>query len=157
VNADDILAFIHILAAFWYVSGLTAVQICLVRAWQSEEVAVRAESFVEAAHYQGLLLVPGAIATIATGLFLWAELDYGLITTGWLIALEALYIVTLFVCLPLTGMGLRRARLAALRARKRGATPELELAMTDNVPLVFSGVATIAVPAMAFLSIFKPF
>jgi len=39
---DDLLAFAHILAAFWYVAGLTAVQLSLVRAWQSDELAVRA-------------------------------------------------------------------------------------------------------------------
>jgi len=158
VNADDTLVFIHILSAFWYVSGLTAVQICLVRAWQSEDVVMRGDSFVEAAHYQGVLLVPGAIAAGASGLFLWAQMDYNLFTTGWLILLELIYVAVLLVCLPLTGMGLRRARLAALQARKRGGvTPELELAMTDNVPLVFSGVATIAVPLMLLLSVFRPF
>src|SRR2546428_8936180 len=120
MNADHILTFIHILAAFWYVSGLTAVQICLVRAWQSEVPMSKAESFVEAAHYQGVLLVPGTIAAGASGLFLWAQLDYNLITTAWLLLLESLYILVLPVCLPLIGMALRRARLAALQARKRG-------------------------------------
>jgi len=118
----------------------------------------RAESFVEAAHYQGVLLVPGAIAVGASGLFLWAQMDYNLLSSGWLILLELIYVAVLLVCLPLTGMGLRRARLAALQARKRGgATPELELAMTDTVPLVFSGVATLAVPLMLLLSVFRPF
>ena len=158
MNADDFLTFAHILAVCWFVSGLTAVQICLVRAWQSDEVTTKAESLVEAAHYQGVLLVPGTIAIGASGLFMWAQLDYNLLTTGWLIVLESVYVVLLFVCLPLTGMGLRRARLAALQARKRGAaTAELEAAMGDNVPLVFSGIATLTVPFMAFLSVFKPF
>src|SRR3989442_14525113 len=157
MNADHILTFIHILAAFWYVSGLTAVQICLVRAWQSEVPMSKAETFVEAAHYQGVLLVPGGIAAGASGLFLWAQMDYNLLTTGWLILLELLYVFVLLVCLPLSGMGLRRARLAALQARKRGeATPELELAMADNVPLVFSGIATLLVPVMAGRCVFKP-
>ena len=158
MNADNILAFAHLLSAFWYVGGLTAVQICLVRAWQNDDPMAKAESFVEATHYQGVLLVPGAIAMGATGLFLWTQMDYSLLTTGWLILLELIYVVVLLVCLPLTGMGLRRARLAALRARKAGrTTPEIELAMSDSVPLVFSGIATTAVPLMAFLSIFRPF
>ncbi len=154
---EDLLTFVHILAAFWYVAGLTAVQLSLVRAWQSEDLAVRADSLEEASHYQGLLLVPGAIASVASGLFLWAQLDYDLITTPWLLALEALYILTLLVCLPLAGIGLRRARLAALRARKAGrATPELEQAMADPAPLVFGGLATLLVPVMAALSVFRP-
>jgi uncharacterized membrane protein len=154
---DELLAFAHILAAFWYVAGLTAVQLSLVRAWQHDEIAVRADSLEEASHYQGVLLVPGAIAGIATGIALWAQLDYDLISTGWLVTLELLYIVTLLVVLPLIGIGLRRARIAALQARKAGrATPQQQQAMADSVPLVFGGIATLLVPVMTALSVFRP-
>jgi uncharacterized membrane protein len=154
---DELLAFAHILAAFWYIAGLTAVQLSLTRAWQSEALEVRAGSLDEASHYQGVLMVPGAIAAVASGLFLWAQLDYNLITTPWLLALEALYVVTLLVCLPLTGIGLRRARLAALQARKAGQpTPQQTDAMRDAGPLVAGGLATLLVPVMAALSVFQP-
>jgi uncharacterized membrane protein len=158
VNADNILAFLHLLAAFWYVMGLSAVQMALIRAWQSGELNVQVAALEEASHYQGVLLVPGAIAGVATGVFLWAQLDYSLISTGWLLLVEGLYIVTLLVCLPLIGMGLRRARLAALKARRAGRTgPDLEQALADNVPLFFGGIATLLVPVITYLSIFKPF
>jgi uncharacterized membrane protein len=154
---DELLAFAHLLAAFWYVAGLTAVQVSLVRSWQNDEIAVRADSLEEASHYQGVLLVPGAIAGIATGIALWAQLDYDLVATPWLVALEVLYVVTLLVCLPLIGIGLRRARIAALQARKTGRpTPQQEQALADPVPLVFSGIATLLVPVMAALSVFRP-
>jgi uncharacterized membrane protein len=154
---EDLLAQIHTLASFWYIAGLTAVQMSIVRAWQNEALDVRADSLEEASHYQGILLVPGAIASIASGLFLWAQLDYNLITTPWLLALEALYVATLLVCLPLTGIGLRRARVAALQARKAGrTTTQQEQAMTDGGPLIAGGIATLLVPAMAALSIFRP-
>ena len=154
---DELLTFAHLLAAFWYVAGLTAVQLSLVRSWQHDDVAVRADSLEEASHYQGVLLVPGAIAGIATGIALWAQLDYDLITTPWLIALEVIYVLTLLVCLPLIGIGLRRARIAALQARKTGRpTLQQEEAMADAVPLVFGGIATLLVPVMAALSVFRP-
>ena len=154
---DELFAFAHILAAFWYVAGLTAVQLSLVRAYQHDDIGVRADSLEEASHYQGVLLLPGAIAGIATGIALWAQLDYDLITTGWLVALEVLYIVALLVCLPLIGIGLRRARIAALQARKAGrATPQQQQAMTDSVPLVVGGIATMLVPVMTALSVFRP-
>jgi uncharacterized membrane protein len=157
VDSDNVFLLIHILAAFWYVAGLTAVQISLVRAWQTQTLDVRVESFEEASHYQGILLVPGAIASVASGLFLWAQLDYDLITTPWLIALEALYIATLLVCLPLTGIGIRRARLAALQARKSGQpTSQQAQTMSDGGPLIAGGVATLLVPVMAALSVFRP-
>jgi len=154
---DELLAFAHLLAAFWYVAGLTAVQLSLVRSWQHDDIAVRADSLEEAAHYQGVLLVPGAIAGIATGIALWAQLDYDLAGTPWLVELEGLYVATLLVCLPLIGIGLRRARIAALQARKTGRpTAEQEGAMGDAVPLVFGGIATLLVPVMAALSVFRP-
>lgn len=157
MSTEEALTFLHVLGVFWYVMGLTAVQISLVRAWQREDVTVQSESLEEASHYQGILLVPGAIAAVSSGIYLWA-LDYNLITTGWLVVMEGLFAVTLLVCLPLTGMGIHRARIAALKARRAGkATPEQEAAMKDGVPLVFLGLATLLVPAMTGLAVFKPF
>jgi len=155
--ADEAFVFLHVLAALWYVAGLTSVQIALVRGWQAPEVETRVVAFSEATHYQGTLLIPGAIAVATTGLFLWGQLDYNFVTTPWLLGVEAMYIVTLLVCIPLMGMGLRRARIASLMAERRGnVTPELEEAMADSVPLVFGGIATIFVPAMVALSVFRP-
>lgn len=157
MNADDVLAFLHLLAAFWYVGGLAAVLLSLSRAWRSNDVQRQALAFAEASQYQGSLLLPGTIAMGATGVFLWAELGYNLITTGWLLALEVLYLIVLLVCLPLMGIGLRRARLFAAEATKTGErSPELEEALADRVPLVFGAIALILLPVMAYLSLFKP-
>lgn len=154
---ENTLTTLHILAVFWYVMGLAAVQFPLIRGWRLEDVRLKAVAFEEAAHYQGLLLVPGIIAAGVTGVFMWTEMDYNLITTGWLLAQEALYLVGLLVCLPLIGLGLRRARLASLQAEKAGGTtPELEEALADNVPIVFSGIATLLLPVMVYLAVFKP-
>lgn len=155
--ADDTLTLLHVLSAFWYVMGLAAVQFPLIRGWRLDEVKLKAVAFEEASHYQGLLLVPGIIAVGISGVFMWAQMDYNLITTGWLLAQEALYLVSLLVCLPLIGLGLRRARLASLKAEKAGGkTPELEEALADNVPIVFSGIATLLLPVMTYLAVFKP-
>ncbi len=155
---ENLFLFLHLLAAFWYVTGLAAVQLSFIRAWRSEELSVQAPAIEEASHYQGVLLIPGAIALGFTGVFLWAELDYNLIATGWLALLEGLYIVTLLVCLPMIGLSLRRARLAALKARRTaGADSELQQVLADNVPLVFGGLATILVPVMTLVSVFRPF
>jgi hypothetical protein len=157
-TVDKLFLLAHVLAALWYVTGLTAVQISLIRAMQAEQMGTRSESFDEAAHYQGLLLVPGAIAVAATGLFLWSQqLGHNMFTTGWLIGVELIYIVTLLICLPFVGMGLRRARIAALQARRKGrSSPELDAAMSDNVPLFFAGVATLLIPVGVALCVFGP-
>lgn len=158
MSADEVFLFLHLLAAFWYAAGLTAVQISLIRGAQNPAIAIKAQSFDEASHYQGMLLVPGAIATVATGVFYWGQLDYGFFTTGWLLVVEACYIVTLLVCLPLAGMGLRRARIAALQAERTGnVTPALEAAMADTVPLFFAGIATLLIPVATFFAVFRPF
>jgi hypothetical protein len=75
-TSDEAFIFLHVLAAIWYAAGLTSVQLALVRGWQTQEVGTRVVAFSEALHYQGLLLVPGAIAVATTGLFLWGQLDY---------------------------------------------------------------------------------
>jgi uncharacterized membrane protein len=157
VIVENTLTLLHLIAVFLYVMGLAAVQFPLVRGWRLEEIRLKVAAFDEASHYQGLLLVPGVIAVGISGVFMWTQMDYNLITTGWLIALEVLYIVSLLVCLPLIGLGLRRARLAALQAEKAGkVTPELEEALADNVPIVFSGIATLLLPVMAYLAVFRP-
>ena len=148
----------HVLAAFWYVAGLTSVQLALVRGWQTQDIKTKVEAFDEASHYQGVLMVPGGIAVVATGLFFWSALDYNLASTGWLIAVEVTYIVTLLLCLPFVGMGLRRGRIAALLVQRHGkSNPELDEAMSDNVPLVFGGLAAILIPVAVALSVFRPF
>lgn len=158
MSAEEFLLFLHVLSAFWYVIGLSAVQLAYVRAVQSAGLEARLAAVEEASHYQGVALVPGAIAIGASGLFYWASRHYELLETGWLLALEGLYLLTLFVCLPVMGMALRRARLAALQARRdAGAATELEAALRDNVLLVFGSLATIILVAMAFISATRPF
>jgi uncharacterized membrane protein len=157
VIVENAFTLLHLLAVFWYVMGLAAVQFPIIRGWRYDDLKLKVVAFEEASHYQGLLLVPGLIGVGVTGVFMWTQMDYNLITTGWLLAQEALYLVSLLVCLPLIGLGLRRARLAALQAEKAGGTtPELEEALADNVPIVFSGIATLLLPVMAYLAIYKP-
>lgn len=157
MNVEDTLAYLHLLSAFWYVGGLAAVLLPLARAWRSRDVHYQATAFSEASQYEGRFLLPGAVAAAATGVFLWAEMGFNLLTTGWLLALEILYLIVLLLCLPLMGLGLRRARLLSLQAAKAGhPTPELAEALADRVPLVFGGIAALLLPLMAYLSLFKP-
>ena len=54
-------------------------------------------------------------------------------------------------------VGLRRARLAALRAdRAGGTTSEVNELLADDVPIVFTATATPLLPVMAYLALFKP-
>jgi uncharacterized membrane protein len=85
-------------------------------------------------------------------------LGYNLLSPAWLILLDLVYVVTLVVCLPLIGIGMRRARIAALQTVRLGrSTPELDEAMSDPVPLTFGGFAAMLIPAAVALSVFRPF
>lgn len=131
--------------------------LALGRAWRSPDLQYRAIAFDEASQYEGLLLLPGTIVAGGTGVFLWTEMGYNLVTTGWLLALGILYLVVLLLCLPMMGLGLQRTRLLTLQAARAGQiTPELEQALADKVPLVFGTIAVVILPTMAYLSIFKP-
>jgi hypothetical protein len=115
-------------------------------------------SLIEAANNEMRVLLPGAMATGISGFFWGVAEDYDYIRDGWLAALAASFVFFYFICLPLMGFGLRRARLAALIAAKKGEpTDELRAVLDDRVPLVFSTLLVLSIPWMAWLAIFKPF
>ncbi len=154
---ESLLLFAHILSAYWYVMGLAAVQLTYVRAMRTESLEERIHAVEEASHFQGVLLVPGAIAAGFSGAFFWSAAGYNLVTTEWLWALEAAFAVTLLVCLPLIGAGLRRVRIAALKARRNpDLAPDLERALNEGVPLIFGGLATLLVVVMTAVSVWGP-
>lgn len=158
MNANNVLALLHFLSIFWFVAGLGAVIAPLFRAWRSTDVRFQMMAFEQAHRSAGMLLLPGYILTGATGVFWGAEKGYNLITTGWLVALEGIYLFGLLLCLPLMSLGLRRARLLALQAAKDGRiTPELEEVLADNVPRVFAVITVLLVLAMAYLAVVRPF
>ena len=153
----DILLFALIISAFWYVMGLAAVQLAYIRAMRGEAVPARLEAIEEASHYQGVLLVPGAIASGFAGAFYWTEAGYNLITSEWMWPLEAAFAVTLLVCLPLIGAGLRSTRIAALKARKDPAlAPQLDRVLHESVVPAFGGLAVVLVVIMTAASVFGP-
>jgi hypothetical protein len=146
------------LALFWMMGGLGAVMVPVWRAWRSDDLDERALLLSEATGAERAWLLPGLIATGITG-FAWAAaLDRNPVTTGWLVALEVIFALDVFVFVPLMGVGLRRVHLLALQAKKQGAmTDALRDALADNVPLVFGSLVVISVPVQLALAVFKPF
>src|SRR5215207_807410 len=128
------------------------------RAWRSKDLRFQMAAFQQAAANETGLLLPGALLTGATGIGWGAAAGWNFFTTGWLLALWLCYLVAVFICLPLLGLGLRRARLLSLQASKTGRiTPELEAALADNVPLVFGTLIIVLMAVMVWLPVFKPF
>ena len=149
---------LHLLALFWMMAGLGAVMVPVWRAWSAERLDLRALMLTEAQQNETRWLLPGMLATGLTG-FAWAASEnINLVTTGWLLALEIVFAIDVFVFLPLLGVGLRRVRLLALQAEKRGeVSDELREALADRVPLVFGTLLAATVPLMTWLAVFKPF
>lgn len=154
---EDILLFALLISAYWYVMGLAAVQLAYIRAMRAEGVPAQLEAVEDASHFQGVLLVPGAIAAGFAGAFYWTEAGHNLITSEWMWPLEAAFAITLLVCLPLIGAGLRRARIAALKAKRDPAlAPELDRALHESVVPAFGGLAVVLMVIMTGVSVFGP-
>jgi uncharacterized membrane protein len=143
----------------WLGAGLGATYPLILKAWATRDLKYQMYCLTEAANNETRVLLPGAMATGITGFF-WAvaQEDLNFLKTGWLLALWVIYVIVYFICLPLMGFGLRRARLASLIATKRGEeTEELRAILDDRVPIVFGTVLVLSVPVISWLAIFQPF
>jgi hypothetical protein len=149
---------VHMLALAWLGAGLGATYPHILRAWSAKDLQYQMYSLIEAANNETRILLPGAMSTGITGFFWGVAEDYDYIRDGWLAALSLSFVFFYFICLPLMGFGLRRARLAALIAVKKGeTTDELKSVLDDRVPLVFSTLLLLSIPWMTWLAVFKPF
>lgn len=148
----------HVLSMVWLGAGLGATYPLILKAWASKDVKYQMYCLVEAANNETRVLLPGAMATGITGFFWAVAAEYNFVKDGWLAALSLLFIFFYFVCLPLLGFGLRRARLASLIAAKKGQeTAELREILNDRVPIVFGTILVLSVPLLAWIAVFKPF
>lgn len=149
---------IHLLSMCLMMAGVGGTLVPIWRAWATDQIERRALLLDEAQRSETLLLLPGMIAVLFSG-YAWATASgINVIVTWWLVALQVLTLVDLFIFVPLMGVGLRRVRYLALAAEKQGGiTDELRDAMSDNVPLVFSTLIAATVPLMVWLPVFKPF
>ena len=149
---------LHVLSMIWLGAGLGSTYPLILKAYRTKDIQYQMYCLVEAANNETRVLLPGAMATGITGFFWGVSQDYNFVRTGWLMALTLLYVFFYFVCLPLMGFGLRRARLASLIAAKKGTqTAELLDVLNDRVPIVFGTLLVLSVPLLAWLAIFKPF
>jgi hypothetical protein len=158
LNAITFWRLLHELALFVYMAGIGSTMMPVYRAWRSHDVRAQMHAFTQAAANETGVLLPGALLAGATGVFWGSAAHYDFVKDGWLLALWLCYAVALLICLPLLGLGLRRARLLSLQAAKTGKiTPELEEALHDNVPLVFGTLIIALSLFMAWLAVYKPF
>lgn len=150
--------FIHVIALFVLIAGVGNTIVPIWRAWFLEEIETRALLLTEAQRNYTTWLLPGVIATGISGYLYAGVLELNVVTTGWLVAMQALWLVQIFILVPLLGLGLRRVRYLALQAAKQGeTTDELRDALADNAPLVFGTLLTVTIVIMTWLPIYRPF
>ena len=158
MTSVDILRLLHFLSLFLMMAGLGAVMVPLWRGWREDNIDRQLVAFEDAStgHKAGLL--PGTIAVGVTGVFLAGDAGFNFITTGWLLALELVYLVVLFFCIPILGHALNRVEVETLKSKKRNKpTAELQSLLDDNVPIVFCLLILALIPVMAWLAEFQPF
>lgn len=104
------------------------------------------------------MLLPGIIATGVLGAVWGIRAEHvDPIETGWLLAAEILYLVSLFVLVPGMFAGVRRVRMLALQARKTGKiSEELTDALNDRGPLVFAILMSALLPIQIALVTLQP-
>lgn len=159
MSEDEVFRLIHTLSLFVFLAGLGATMLPLYRAWSATDIERQVYAFQEAGRNQAGVLLPGIILVGVSGV-IWAIVadDLDPIETGWLLAVELIYLGALFICLPAMAAGLRRARLLALQAQHQGViSDELRETLQDNGPIVFGTLMLVLVALMAALAITKPF
>ena len=158
MSEDDIFRFLTTAAALTYAGGVAALTLALTRAWQTDDAVERDVLFQSADRAHTRLLLPGIIATGVLGA-IWGIRAESVdpIETGWLLTVEVLYLLSLFVLVPGMFAGLRRVRLLSLQARKTGQiSDELVDALNDRGPLVFAVLMAILLPIQAALVTLQP-
>ena len=158
MTSENLLLFLHYLALFYMMAGLGAVMIPLWRGYREDDLERKVVAIEDATNGHRGALLPGTIAVGATGIFLAGDAGYNFITTGWLLALELVYLLILFLIVPLLGHALGRIEIEGLKAKKKGEmTPELQDVLDDNVPVALTLLLLALVPVMVWLPEFKPF
>lgn len=159
MSEDEAFRLVHMLSLFVLLAGVGSTMLPLYRTWNSSDVNAQVFAFREAGRNQAGILLPGVVLTGVTGL-IWAisadHLDP--VETGWLLTVELIYLVVLFICIPAMAAGLRRARLLALQSQKSGEiSDELRETIADRGPLVFGTLLLILIVVMTALAVTKPY
>lgn len=158
MSEDDIFRFLTTLSTVVFAGGVAALTLALTRAWQTDDPVERDVLFRSADRAHTRMLLPGIIATGVLGA-LWGIRAEAVdpIETGWLLAVEILYLVSLFVLVPGMFAGVRRVRLLSLQARKTGQiSDELTDALNDRGPLVFAILMCVLLPVQIALVTLQP-
>ena len=151
----DWLLFLHVTAAFLFLSGAVAIAVLQL-------AALRGSRPSEIAFLLGLTRVPevaigvGSLGTLGFGIWLAHDVGYGF-GEGWIVGALVLWALSGLLGAR-GGSRYRRARLEAerLAAGEDRLTPELAVLLEDRLALGLSWGSGLAVVAILVLMVWKP-
>lgn len=160
MSLADVLQFLHVVAAFWFVTGLIGRDVVLALARRSDDLG-RIRTFLEAsAPFERLMVIPGSFAVLVLGILTWwaQHLPLWGANTRW-VPVSLIVFATSIPLVPLVFLPRGRVFEAALtQAVEAGrVTPELTAAFHDPVVAAARWFELAVIAVVVLLMVAKPF
>jgi hypothetical protein len=160
MSLADVLRFLHVSAAFWFVTGLVGRDVVLGRARGSDDLS-RVRTLLDVSGpFERLMVIPGSIAVLVLGIVTWWAEHLPLWGEGsrWLPVALLLFATTIplvpLVFLP-RGRAFDVALASAIEAGR--VTPELSAAFRDPLVAAARWYELAVVAVVVWLMVTKPF
>lgn len=160
MSLADLLQFLHVASAFWFVTGLIGRDVILGRARRSDDLA-RIRVLLEASGpFERILVIPGSFAVLSLGILTWWAEKLPLWGQGsrWvpvsLIVFASTIPLVPLIFLP-RGKAFNAALTSAIEAGR--VTPDLTAAFRDPWVAAARWYELTVVAALVLLMVTKPF
>jgi predicted integral membrane protein DUF2269 len=154
------LVLLHVVSAFWFVSGLVGRDVTLAAARRSTDIR-SVKTLTEAAGiFDRAAVVPGLPVAVALGLLaMWAQGRSPFEDGNWWLTAALLLFASIVVLVPTVWIPRGRVFEAALEdsVRQGEVTPRLTAAFNDRTVLVSRLYERVATAAIVVLMVTKPF
>jgi hypothetical protein len=160
MSLADVLQFLHVVAAFWFVTGLIGRDVVLALARRSDDLG-RIRTLLEAsAPFERLMVIPGSFAVLVLGILTWwaQHLPLWGANTRW-VPVSLIVFATSIPLVPLVflprGKMFETALTQAVEAGR--VTPALTAAFHDPVVAAARWYELAVIAVVVLLMVAKPF
>ncbi len=165
MNLYLIMKLLHVLAAFWFVSGVVGRDFTFWRAGQATHVRSVRALLQASDFFERYAVIPVSMAVLLFGLIVTLMQGWPLFgflqgaPANWLLVSFLLFILPLGAIAPLRMTARRRERNQALKEalNENAITPLLTAALNDKVVLGFRSVEFVLLIVIILLMVVKPF
>jgi len=164
ITGAELLKFLHILSAFWLVSGIVGRNLASGQAAKVSNMENLKSLLLLVDRFDVLMVRPGSFAVLLAGILTARQQGWPLLgfiegsSSDWLLVSLVIYL-GVFLLVPLVFIPRGKVFAAAMaNASAAGAiTPELRGAMHDRVVFAAHGLEALAIALVIFLMVTKPF